>query len=211
MDPIPCNKDFHKQEKGQCYKWAKINIADSLNGSRDILFVLLLYCAIVIRTLSAMILLLYFNATCSCQNTGKSLKLSPFLLSLTQQAVFRHTMYYNCNLSFKRRVTVPTELQSKKCKNHISILKALPCTHRPIAKYLTADMADVMWHDKQPHWVCNQLDILLCSCQVILINKQIMPCYGKHIFSTLWGLIFFFSPMVQEHVVGQGLLIIEAS
>ena len=50
-----------------------------------------------------------------------------------------------------------------------------------------------MWqHDKQPHWVCNQLEILLCSCQVILISKQIIPHYGKHIFNTLWGLIFFF-------------------
>jgi len=49
-----------------------------------------------------------------------------------------------------------------------------------------------MWqHDKQPHRVCNQLDILLRSCQVILISKQIMPRYGKHIFNTLWGLILF--------------------
>jgi len=61
-----------------------------------------------------------------------------------QQAVFKHTKHYNCNLSFKRRVTVPTELQSKKCKNHMSILKPLPCTQRPTAKYLTGDMADVM-------------------------------------------------------------------
>lgn len=190
---------------------------------------LLLYCATVIRTLSAIILLLYFAATSnvvqflsewtmfsagncnihSCQNTGKSLKLSPFLLSLTQQAVFKYKMYYNCNLSFKRRVTVPTELQSKTSK--ISIPKTLPCTRRPNAKYLTGDMADVMWqHDKQPHWVCNQLDILLCSCQGILINKQNIPLYGKHIFNTHGGLIPP-TPMAQKHVVGQGLLINEAS
>jgi hypothetical protein len=53
-----------EKENGQCYKHAKINIAGNLSWSTDIIILLLLhYCVILIRILSAMILLLYFAST----------------------------------------------------------------------------------------------------------------------------------------------------